>query len=179
MRIGDAYLTIDLGGQDEPLDGYLPTIWVVGVITQIGSEQVGFDTYLGGPSIPWRYGGENSLDRALFLGETPMTDHEKESYHFAELSQEERAALSENLLNLHDQPTDESDDTLNSLLAGLSPAERALFDDLSQEEQHVIIETLKNAHDQRTGKKADTSNSPETGVILGVGGIVVAFMMMR
>ena len=122
MRIGEAYFNTDF--EDGPMDGlYGPAVWMVCVLTQIGSEKVAYDIYLGGPSIPWSYEGESSMSRALFSHGTPMTELEKRQYKWVGNIQEEQ-------------------------------------------------------HRERTGKKRNSAIG-RTGVILGVGGIVFAFMMMR
>ena len=165
MRVGDAYLTVDLGyGQDEWSPGYGRTTWQVAIITRIDGEKIATDAYFGGPSIPWRFAGEFHIGRALFLGEQPMTDLEKDHYNFSEMSPEEQAAQGEYVTR---------SDTVNSLLAGLSPEERAAFAELNQEEQDMIAETLLNAYNQRTGK-----NAGKTGILLGVIGVAVALLMM-
>ena len=147
MRIGDAYLSMDLGyGQDDLTDLGL-TQWMVNVVTHIDGEQVALDTYLGGPSIPWRYEGEHSVSKSLFGDEIPMTDFEKDSYQFSEMSEDEKA-------HSHDQPNDES----NDLGQG------------SQEDE---------SNDLRQESPKTQVGNANIGVVLGVGGIIVAFMMMR
>ena len=135
MRVGEAYFTEDLGYDlDEWSLGYGETTWQVDVIKRIDDDLIVVDAYFGAPSEPWSFGGEYSRYGTLYVGKTPMSELEKESYRFAEMSREETEAQQDYEWSINERPTGEGYSQLGNV---------------------------------------------NIGVILGVGGIVVAFMMMR
>ena len=97
MRVGDAYFFPQHYIEDGP--------WVVDVIEYIHEDLYLFaDRYVGGPSKPWRYytrvhynfySLDGDYDVIPYEGMTPMSDLEKDAYHFAEMTKKEQELLEE------------------------------------------------------------------------------------